>query len=88
MLSQLYTKNRRILYAAALTVEDFMIFLINISASNYLSQILIQFIFHVYESSHSCVKGPIKVQYANATVDSKRVYERSTTETYIQFKRA
>jgi hypothetical protein len=48
-------------YAAALTVEDFMIVPVNISSTNYLSQVPIQFIFNVYNSSNPCVTGPIYV---------------------------
>ncbi|CAF4323187.1 unnamed protein product [Rotaria sp. Silwood2] len=48
-------------YAAALTVEDFIILPTNISSINYLSQIPIQFVFHVYNSSYPCVTGPIYI---------------------------
>ncbi|UJR37024.1 hypothetical protein I4U23_029731 [Adineta vaga] len=48
-------------YAAAVTVEDFVILPINISSTDYLSQVPIQFVFHVYDSPHPCVTGPIYI---------------------------
>jgi hypothetical protein len=46
-------------YAVAITAEDFMILPTNVSASNYLSQVPIQFLFNVYSSSQPCVTGPV-----------------------------
>jgi hypothetical protein len=48
-------------YAAAVTAEDFIILPINISSTAYLSQVPIQFIFHVYNSTYPCVTGPIYI---------------------------
>ncbi|CAF3444710.1 unnamed protein product [Rotaria sp. Silwood1] len=48
-------------YAAALTVEDFVILPINISSNDYLSQVPIQFVFHVYDSPDPCFTGPIYI---------------------------
>ncbi|CAF3474831.1 unnamed protein product [Rotaria sp. Silwood1] len=56
-----FTPNITGYYAAALTVEDFMILPTNISSTSYLSQIPIQFVFHVYSSSYPCATGPIYI---------------------------
>ena len=56
-----FTPNITGYYAAALTVEDFVILPTNIAATDYLSQVPIQFIFHVYDSSYPCFTGPIYV---------------------------
>ena len=48
-------------YAVAVTVEDFVVLPVNVSASDYLSQVPIQFIFHVYDSPNPCVTGPIYI---------------------------
>ncbi|UJR19129.1 hypothetical protein I4U23_022259 [Adineta vaga] len=48
-------------YAAALTVEDFITLPASISSSAYLSQVPIQFVFHVYSSSYSCDTGPVYI---------------------------
>ncbi|CAF1199626.1 unnamed protein product [Rotaria sordida] len=56
-----FTPNTVGYYAAALTVEDFVILPINISSTSYLSQVPIQFVFHVYESPDPCVTGPIYI---------------------------
>ncbi|CAF0979134.1 unnamed protein product [Rotaria sordida] len=56
-----FTPNTTGYYAAALTIEDFVILPINISSTSYLSQVPIQFVFHVYDSSYPCVTGPIYI---------------------------
>ncbi|CAF2462613.1 unnamed protein product [Rotaria sp. Silwood2] len=56
-----FTPNIAGYYAAALTVEDFIILPINISSSDYLSQVPIQFVFHVYDSPDPCFDGPIYI---------------------------
>ena len=48
-------------YAVPITAEDFAVLPVNVSASNYLSQVPIQFIFNVYSSSNVCVRGPIYI---------------------------
>ncbi len=48
-------------YAAALTVEDFVILPTDTLSTDYLSQVPIQFIFHVYDSPYPCVSGPTYV---------------------------
>lgn len=48
-------------YAAALTVEDFLHQPTSIYSTDYLSQVPIQFVFHVYESPDPCVTGPIYI---------------------------
>ncbi|CAF1653297.1 unnamed protein product [Adineta ricciae] len=48
-------------YAAAVTVEDFIVTPVNISSTEYLSQVPIQFVFHVYDSSQPCVTGPVYI---------------------------
>ncbi len=56
-----YTPNIDGYYAAALTVEDFIIKPISIAATNYLSQVPIQFVFHVYSDPDPCYIGPIYI---------------------------
>ncbi|CAF1067523.1 unnamed protein product [Adineta steineri] len=48
-------------YAAAITAEDFIVLPSNISSTAYLSQVPIQFVFDVYNSTDPCVTGPIYI---------------------------
>ena len=48
-------------YAVAVTTEDFVTLPTNLSSSEYLSQVPIQFIFHVYDSPDPCFTGPIYI---------------------------
>ncbi|CAF1062457.1 unnamed protein product [Adineta steineri] len=72
-------------YAAALTVEDFILLPINISSTAYLSQVPIQFVFHVYNSTNPCVTGPI---YIGDLVSDMCIYMPvgSTYTTRVRFK--
>jgi hypothetical protein len=72
-------------YAAALTVEDFIVVPINITSTNYLSQVPIQFIFDVYNSSDPCVTGPI---YIGDLVPDICIYMsiNNTYTTHVRFK--
>ncbi|CAF1138993.1 unnamed protein product [Adineta steineri] len=72
-------------YAAAVTVEDFILLSINISSTAYLSQVPIQFVFHVYNSTNPCVTGPI---YIGDLVPDICIYMLvgSTYTTRVRFK--
>ncbi|CAF1603918.1 unnamed protein product [Rotaria magnacalcarata] len=56
-----FTPNGVGFYAAALTVEDFIVLPTNISSADYLSQVPIQFVFDVYDSPDPCYTGPIYI---------------------------
>jgi hypothetical protein len=48
-------------YAVAITAEDFLVLPTNVSATNYLSQVPIQFVLRVYNSTNPCARGPVYI---------------------------
>ena len=66
-------------YAVAITVQDYLVLPTNVSAVNYLSQVPIQFVFRVYNSTNPCARGPLYI--GDLPADTCVYMSPGTTET-------